>query len=92
MICSVFGRTHCAERDAEHFKEVRFFVRDKPENGVDDDPDQEKNQRFRPDKRQNDPHGQDHQISDRETQILGWPCEAKKKWGTFCHQMTFLLS
>ena len=82
---AVFGRTHSAERDAQYLKEMRFFIRDKPKNWVGDDPDQEKDQGFRPNKRQNDPHGQDHQISYRETQILGWPCKAEEKWGSLRH-------
>ena len=80
------GGTNSAERDAQHLKKMRFFIRDKPKNGVGDNPDQEKDQRFRPDKRQNDPHGQDHQISDRETQILGWPRKAEEKGGSFRHR------
>jgi hypothetical protein len=43
-----------------------FLVGNKPENGIGDDPDQKEDQGFGPDERQNDPHRQGHQVSDRE--------------------------
>jgi len=44
-MCAVFGRTHGAEGDAQHFEEVRLFVGDEPKDRIGNDTDQEKDQR-----------------------------------------------
>lgn len=64
---------------------MRLAVGDEPEDRIGDEANQEEDHGLGPDERQNDPGRQHHEVSDRETQILGRTGEAQKKGGSFCH-------